>query len=94
MKSMMKSILKVVLCVLLVNGFSVLTEMLGRQVGDKVFAIQMMLNVAIYFIMFIIIFVIPALFTFQMNRTETALRQDFLALEFRLEELAKSIQQR
>ena len=63
--------------------------LLGGQLEDKVIAIQMTLNGAIFFM----IFGIPALFSLRINRMESALREHLLKLELKVAELADTIQQ-
>jgi hypothetical protein len=63
--------------------------MLGSQLEDKVIGMQMMLQGAIFFM----VFGIPALFNLRINRTETALREHLLKLELKVAELTDLIQQ-
>ena len=60
---------------------------LGNQLEDKILAIQMMLNTAVFFM----IFGIPALFNMRINRTEASLREQLLKIELKMAEMAEKI---
>ena len=62
--------------------------MLGGQMKNEVTAIHMILNGAIFFM----IFGIPAIFTLRINRTESAIREQMLKLELKVSELADDLQ--
>ena len=61
--------------------------LLSNQLEDRTKAIQMVLNGAVFFL----IFGIPALFNMRINRTEASLREQLLKIELKMTELAEKI---
>jgi hypothetical protein len=65
----------------------ILCMMLSGQTENKLAGIQMVLNSAVFFM----IFGIPALFIMRINRTETTLREHLLKIELELARLADKV---